>query len=450
MRKVRLPRWNFRAKIRRSEHEVVESTSGENRPLDSSRAKFLRSAGASLTGTVAAFVVSLCATTAQGQLVIGNNAGSGGGPINTYNFATGTTVGSFVPTGAGDFNNGRGVEVVGDKVYYTELSLLCCATDVIRIAPFNGGAGGADIGSLPNPRPGAGIQDLAFSGGVLYALTGYNFLPLEVFGLNPITGAVVSGPVSVSPPGGGGFPGTSADGFTVLPNGNFLINNADESCTYNQYNPSTGALVPATTIVVPASMCTGVDTDGTSLFFQTDFNSITKTALDGAVIAVVPVDGPGSCIPERANCVEDISVQKFEVISVPVDVRPESCPNPLNTNDQGVLPVAILGTSTFDVTQVDVSTVKLAGVSPLRSDLEDVATPFSPFTGKSSCLADCNALGADGFIDLTLKFDAQAVVAALGTLTDGECVIVKLTGNLLPAFGGTPIAGEDVVIIRLK
>jgi len=137
-------------------------------------------------------------------------------------------------------------------------------------------------------------------------------------------------------------------------------------------------------------------------------------------------------------------------LEVPVDIRPTSCPNPLNLGEQGVLPVAILGTSSFDVTKVDPASVRLEGVAPLRSGLEDVATPFTPFTGKKDCLRDCTTSGPDGFLDLTLKFDAQAVVAALGSVTDGECRVLKLTGKLKSAFGGTPITGEDVVIILAK
>jgi len=42
------------------------------------------------------------------------------------------------------------------------------------------------------------------------------------------------------------------------------------------------------------------------------------------------------------------------------------------------------------------------------------------------------------------------VIAALGAVPDRECRVLKLTGKLLPAFGGTPIAGEDVVVILVK
>lgn len=137
-------------------------------------------------------------------------------------------------------------------------------------------------------------------------------------------------------------------------------------------------------------------------------------------------------------------------IEVPVDIKPQSCPNPLNCRDSGVLPVAILGTADFDVTQVDPASVRLEGVPPLRSALEDVATPFAPFTGKQDCQIDCTHAGPDGFLDLTLQFDTQEVLNAIGPVEDRACLVLQLTGNLKPEFGGTPIVGEDVVRILCR
>jgi len=70
--------------------------------------------------------------------------------------------------------------------------------------------------------------------------------------------------------------------------------------------------------------------------------------------------------------------------------------------------------------------------------LEDVGTPGVPLAP------------GDGFLDLSLKFDAQAIVAALGVVNDGDNVTLQLTGNLKSEFGGAPIAGEDVVVIIKK
>ena len=55
------------------------------------------------------------------------------------------------------------------------------------------------------------------------------------------------------------------------------------------------------------------------------------------------------------------------------------------------------------------ATIQLEGVDPIRSGYEDVATPVSD-------ISDCNCTkdGPDGHLDLTLKFDTQEIVAALG------------------------------------
>ncbi len=130
---------------------------------------------------------------------------------------------------------------------------------------------------------------------------------------------------------------------------------------------------------------------------------------------------------------------------VPFDIKPTSCPNPLNVKSGGLLPVAILGTADFDVAQIDVGTVQLEGVDPIMSNNEDVATPFEPFSGKEDCNLDCNTYGPDGFMDLTLQFDKRDIVAALGEVEDGDCLVLFVTGDLLD---GTPFIGEDVVLIK--
>jgi hypothetical protein len=239
---------------------------------------------------------STCQTSTPPPDIVGNNAALGGGPIQTYDFATGALVNSFVPDGATATNaNGRAVMVVGNEVFYTELSGDGFGpSDGIHVAPFNNGAGGSDLRVLPNPAPSTGIQDLAYAGGYLYALTGYYQSPLQVWKLDPLTGSVIGVPISIT------GPESSADGFTVLPDGNFLINDGDESCTYREYKPSTG-LATGTPLSVPGdpSICTGVETDGASLYFQTNFDSFTKTGLNGTLISTTPV---------ASNLIEDISL----------------------------------------------------------------------------------------------------------------------------------------------
>jgi hypothetical protein len=139
-----------------------------------------------------------------------------------------------------------------------------------------------------------------------------------------------------------------------------------------------------------------------------------------------------------------------------LDIKPGSCPNPFNTKwfenidktngkdvpntrKGGVLPVALVGTLCFDVGQVDVTTLRLEGVTPLRSSFEDVTGP----AGDGDC--DCNGDGPDGFVDLTLKFSRQEIAAAMGPTLHGEVVHLTLTGEMVD---GTGFAASDCVIIR--
>jgi hypothetical protein len=137
------------------------------------------------------------------------------------------------------------------------------------------------------------------------------------------------------------------------------------------------------------------------------------------------------------------------VISVYVDIKPGSCPNPLNVKSKGVLPVAVLGTEDFDVTDIDPDTIELTlegveeGVSPLRWNYEDVATPFE---GE---LCDCHELEGDGYMDLTLKFDTQELVGELDLcdFDDGDEIPLTITGYL---YDGREIKGEDCIRVLEK
>jgi hypothetical protein len=136
-------------------------------------------------------------------------------------------------------------------------------------------------------------------------------------------------------------------------------------------------------------------------------------------------------------------------LPVSVDIKPTSCPNPLDTGSQGVLSVAILGTGDFDVLQVDPETVALEGVPPLHWSYEDVAAPFHSSQPLDSCTS-CTTDGPDGHLDLTVKFDRQEVTAALGDVEDMGCYLLSLTANFLDQFGGGGIVGSDVIRIQQK
>jgi hypothetical protein len=133
-----------------------------------------------------------------------------------------------------------------------------------------------------------------------------------------------------------------------------------------------------------------------------------------------------------------------ETEEVYIDIKPESCPNPIYLGKQGLQSVAVLGTADFDVTDIDPETILLTregyedvGVAPIRWSYEDVATPYE---GE---LCGCHEEGADGYTDLTLKFKTQDLVSTLNLAeVVGETIPLTLTGELKD---GTSFEGKDCI-----
>jgi len=129
------------------------------------------------------------------------------------------------------------------------------------------------------------------------------------------------------------------------------------------------------------------------------------------------------------------------VPAVNFDVHPTSCPNPLNKKSKGKIPMAILGTADFDVTQIDVSTLLINGASPVNSAYEDVATPYEGGFSDPVLRNECTTEGADGYMDLTLKFKTQEILNGV----EKGVQYLEITGTNLD---GSPITGQDVVWVK--
>jgi hypothetical protein len=145
---------------------------------------------------------------------------------------------------------------------------------------------------------------------------------------------------------------------------------------------------------------------------------------------------PGECDVENDVCIGGIPVS--------IDIKPGSCPNPVNLRSKGVLPAAILGTDVLDVTTIDLDTIRLtregieSGVPPIRYSYDDVGTPFE---GE---LCDCHDLNGDGYMDLTLKFSSRDLVDELDLeeVASRETIPLTVVGE---TYDGAPIRGEDCI-----
>jgi hypothetical protein len=122
------------------------------------------------------------------------------------------------------------------------------------------------------------------------------------------------------------------------------------------------------------------------------------------------------------------------------DIKPGSCPNPLNPKSKGVMPAAILGADDLDVTEIDESSLLLLGtVAPIRVSIDDVGAPLEQ---GEPC--ECTEDGPDGFADLELKFRTWSVRDALGEFEGGDVFELAITGTLLD---GTPFQAVDCIVI---
>jgi hypothetical protein len=158
-----------------------------------------------------------------------------------------------------------------------------------------------------------------------------------------------------------------------------------------------------------------------------------------------------------AACVEAVQ-------PVIVDIKPASCPNPYEYGQRGALPVAIVGTDSFDVTSVVVDSIRLNGDCPVvRSAYEDAAQPYEdgfsdPLSeldcieySQTTTLPDGSVIEyVDGITDLTLKFDPACVA---GTVADPEGTpylqLWPVTGKYLNANGDeVEFSAEDVVRVQ--
>jgi hypothetical protein len=119
------------------------------------------------------------------------------------------------------------------------------------------------------------------------------------------------------------------------------------------------------------------------------------------------------------------SAGKCKVTIVAIDIKPGSDPNCFNIDGHGVIPVAILGSADFDVTDVDPQTVLFDGLE-VR------------VRGNKGPLCSFEDSNGDSFLDLVCHFEDDP-----GSWTGGTTT-ATLTGQL---FDGTTFEGTDSICI---
>ena len=133
------------------------------------------------------------------------------------------------------------------------------------------------------------------------------------------------------------------------------------------------------------------------------------------------IDQRGVARPQGAAC--DIGAYERNVLVVEIDIKPGGFPNSINPQNRGVVPVAILGSDSFDVADVDVTTLSFGpgGAAPAHN-LTDSFT-------HNDHMQDVNL---DGYMDLVCHFRTGQTGISFGDET------ATLTGETISgqAFEG--------------
>jgi hypothetical protein len=226
-------------------------------------------------------------------------------------------------------------------------------------------------------------------------------------------------------------------GFTGDPYCNILItdenpdqggNTRDEAITAMQvFNNGKGGIffgILPTALFAEAQPL--ADATGGMLFDLAAFRADPQPAIDAVLAACV----------EAAQPVE-------------IDIKPNSCPNPLKMSKTGLFPVAILGTEDFDVTSVDPYSVMLEGdCHAYHVSLEDVATPYDGEVSDPPLEDECTTAEGDGYTDMTLKFASECVSMSQGAVTEPIVKLFTLTGKYVNG-SGTEVDFEATDVVRV-
>jgi len=141
------------------------------------------------------------------------------------------------------------------------------------------------------------------------------------------------------------------------------------------------------------------------------------------------VSSPASFAFSNIVYFDDLKVwEPIIIIPVEIDVKPGEDPAPINLKANGVLPVAVFSSDTFDATQIDPATALLSGA------------PVAVRGGRNAkWMAHVEDVDGDGLLDLLLQFENRQLDPE--QLQDGLALLTGAT------YGGDQIAGQDEIVL---
>jgi len=159
-------------------------------------------------------------------------------------------------------------------------------------------------------------------------------------------------------------------------------------------------------------------------YYGPNYRSSILTANEGedAALLFIAVANDAPLVVKIDNVKLDVETS----MPVGIDIKPGSDDNVFNNNGHGVIPVAVLGSDVFDVTQIDVGTISLQGLEV-------------KVAGKSNkYLYHYEDVNFDGYDDLDCQIEDTDTVFEQGD------TIAEVKGNL---NNGSNFHGQDNIKI---
>ena len=207
-----------------------------------------------------------------------------------------------------------------------------------------------------------------------------------------------------------GFPGVTASSIQSTNAGDFdafvtKLNMAGTALLYSTYLGGSGT-----------DQANGIAVDQAGQAYVTG-NTNTLSGFPGtATSPIQSANGGGS----------DGFVAKIQFVTpVSIDIKPGSFPNSINLASNGVVPVAILGSATFDASPID----------PLTVTMADAKVKLK---GKGTPIASLEDVNSDGFLDMVVHVSTSTLVL---NANDTEAIVEGAT------VGGDIFRGKDLVRI---
>jgi outer membrane protein assembly factor BamB len=286
-------------------------------------------------------------------------------------------------------------------------------------------------------------QDIVFdSDGLMYVTNG-NIFASSIYRFDYETGQFVD--VFV-PTGSGGLEAPTMMAFG--PDGNLYVASFPQKAVF-RFDGETGAFIDI--FVDLSTIGAQGSTFPVSIVFGPDGNLYTHVVFSGPVSGIYRFSGddgtiidewiePGSGGLKLANggmLFVDQDCERFNnpglanncflptTVNVDIDINPGSDSNCLNINGSGVIPVAILGSASFDVADVDITTLSFGGLAVRMR-------------GKKGPICGYEDSNDDGIQDLVCHFEDDPSAWSVGSDS------ATLSGELLD---GSPFEGSDSICV---